>query len=587
LQQQFGTVVGKVAPNLVPPLLHFLWHWAKLIAVCFGLTLFVLMSWEYVRQFQQRPLTFLLGPPGGDSANQATGLQAEFDKHSIFGSNYLLTPVNTDGYLENYRRVAADHEGKIVGLAMDGYRDRGRGTVQTILPLDWEYLHFLCTISSLRDLGILHEASQQDRVPSEAASISPTVESAAVPISFTKWVRAVRLRIEKRSAQLAKGMEVANVARLPKIYFGPRGSGTRMIAEAVLEFANIPSDEVEATGIGDFQEMLVELRQDAIGGSFYLGPHEASSIAFAAENIPCTLISFDNSEFLEARFPYLMQGAIPASTYHFSRSEIDKELNSNHIDTVAVRRVIIAPKAMKARYAYDVALRAKEFFYNSVAHSSDGVPTFKGPAVHGGAKPLEFEHHAGSPIRLNGIAPPSWFDRNVDWLGPLVVSVMLAMLAEWTPAVTRALNRLAGRSDVTPSPVPAPADEPAGDEIAEIDAEIDTEIDTVLKELHETGDKLCDEGKSATKTELSKWQRRIKSVGQRIRAAQKSGQLADESIAKLRSRERRMWQELFVLANPPWPTPAPRKPTAKKSTKSKAKQPDERPDTDETPGSGA
>ena len=56
----------------------------------------------------------------------------------------------------------------------------------------------------------------------------------------------------------------------PLLYLGPRNSGTRSVVNIVLDSANIASDEVEAVGIADFQEMVAALRQGKIDGAFFV-----------------------------------------------------------------------------------------------------------------------------------------------------------------------------------------------------------------------------------------------------------------------------------------------------------------------------
>lgn len=549
MRQQFGGVISEVAQGLLLPFLRFLCSWFGKILPWLALICFFLITYEYVCKFRDRPVSVLLGPYGGSNANQVKRLQTEFKKWTLLGPNYALTSMHTRGYVDNYRYVSADQEGNVVGFTMDGFEEGSSYNIRTILPMDWEYLHLLIRC----DRACL----DQIKIKWPADSVTP-VNGNVQPISFTEWAANVRNAIN--DADQAEKSPV-------RLFLGPRGSGTRLLAKAVLKHANIPMKQVETTGIDDFQEMLVALRHGEIGGAFYLGPLRAHSIKTVAAELPCTLVSMDPNtvDKLMSRHPFLELAKIPISTYVFGHSSPVGE-----VITVGVRRVLVASTSMSSRDAYHIARHVQRAFPSAVARAVSGENKYEGPYGPLSASTLRFRTHEGAigdPIKP---APPSWFDRHAYWLGPLLASILLGLISEYREVLSKWTNR--HQPPAPPGgdvPVPAEPQPPtpgvgelkvAGGPSSEDGArtrppefvEIQSEIDGILKDMHEKEEDLIAANMAASESALEEWRQQIGLVYKQVHDARLSGKLDEDQSLELKERAMQLRHELEVLRQPPW-----------------------------------
>lgn len=532
-RQQTAQLMPEVVRPLALPLARFLWGWTKRMLPWLAVFSLAFVAYDYFISWRDRPVSFLLGPPGGEAANQGEKLQNEFKKWTFLGPNYSITPIHTEGFQENSTRISGDLDGKVVGFGMDGLKAGGGDGVRTILPLDWYYLHLMIRNESLeKKLGVK---------PPTAVG-----HGLAQPILFSDLVAKLR---EKK----------------PQLYLGPRSSGTRSVVNVVLDSANISSDEVEAVGIADFQEMVAALRQGKIDGAFFITALGSNTVGRATKEADCTLISFDTAAQLANSAAYLEKCEIPASTYSYPppRGALDK------VDSLAVRRVLLAPVSMSATDANEIARHVQATFPSSVSKplSEDYKYPGPGPRTTENEKRLKFDVHPGALLGTTSISPPTWFDRNAYWLAPLLFAMIVSFFGAWKADIAKWLENHSSQNgaatdqsaDETAEATADESEDKAGRQkrapaaaVASERANIEAQVSTILNDMHHAADLLLPDGELPSRASVDHWSAEINQVYQRIFSARRDGRLSVSDSLELKHRAFELQRELEFLKKPPW-----------------------------------
>ena len=139
---QWENLIQDFAQPLTMPLLRFLWSWTKrmvplFIVLTIGLSL-LLSSYQFFRQWRDRPIKMFVGPNGTTGVSQVDFIEQEMRKElSFWGPNYyVIQTLSTDGSLHNLHRVNKDIEGNVVGIATEGVELDDTSNVRTLVPLD-------------------------------------------------------------------------------------------------------------------------------------------------------------------------------------------------------------------------------------------------------------------------------------------------------------------------------------------------------------------------------------------------------------------------------------------------------------------
>ncbi|MGD9635213.1 MAG: TAXI family TRAP transporter solute-binding subunit [Pirellulales bacterium] len=545
------------------------------------------ITYDYFSKYRDHQIQFLLGPRGGDGANQSQYLKQEFKEKSFLGPNYSVSTSNTNGYLDIYRQISVDRDGTLVGFTMDGYEEGPSDSVRTILPLDWEYLHFVWRPNVVQN--------KNQPIPSNKAGTSPASSTATVtkvdgPMQLSEWAARVRGDMGKTSS--------GDSPKQYRIYLGPVDSGTRLVAQAVLRRVRIDPKDVEAIGIADFQEMLVKLHQGEINGAFYLGPCGANAIEEACKDEDCILVSIDEeiTKSLSGAYPFLQESKLPAHLYSSIKNDAQSQ---GDVTTLATRRVLVASTAMPAVDAYHIAQHVQEVFSKHVAFPVDSEQKFAGPNLTSEVTTLRYKPHAGAAVDPARPAPPTWLDRNIFWIAPLAVAIALSMLNEVKPTIAKWLESHRpgmGKVDKTP-PAVAPKDPVAGAvqaspeveakpvvepiaKVVDIPAKpvetngqmlvetesshnfaapgesqvevIAREIEHVLGEMHHLGDELFATGSMFPQELTQHWRLQIVAIHDAVIAAQRNKSISDKEADELLRGARDLRRELAVAMSLPW-----------------------------------
>ena len=561
-KQQFSGVIKDFAQPIGMPLLRFLWSWTKRMVPLLVIFSFVAIWYVFFREWRDRRVDFVIGPQGGTSAEQAYLVERELrNEWSLWGPNYAITRMYTDGFQENHRRVNADLKGNVFGFAMDGLRDVDTMNVQTILPMDWFYLHFVYRKQSLQELGLQ----------------SPTAEPGGFrqPVSLAQWSKRV-LQEKKQHAENGS-------ANWPiKLYLGPQSSGTRSVVKLVLEPCKIKLTDVAATGIADLDEMHAALKQGTIDGAFFVAPLRSALMSNIATGSDCTLISIDKAADLAKSFTFLEKGTIPSYAHQLG----DEESQLGPVQTIAVRRVLIASPYMNAGDAYRLATHVRAALGRYVP-GPDASGRLPGPDGEVSQSQLGYELHPGALVDPSKQPAPPWHERNLFWIGPLALAMLISFFSEVKADVVQWLNRhgTSGEPPREPSnngsgPSPAAQDdvrsavfeEPsvaanggdgkflaAPDEIKRLPApvpelayvQIEGLVKRLMEDMRRADDAMFLTGKAPSKRLLRAWEERIAAIARAISDARRQGKLVDhvdtlkQYVVELRLKHDFLRQPLF------------------------------------------
>lgn len=113
---------------------------AAIAALCF-------VAYREYRENRTARIDFFGSTRGSLAMGQAEKIAINLNETKTrlgLGREYAVTPIYTDGFLDNYRRIASDRVGRAVGFSVDGMGDATTDGVSLLLPLETNYLHFIC-----------------------------------------------------------------------------------------------------------------------------------------------------------------------------------------------------------------------------------------------------------------------------------------------------------------------------------------------------------------------------------------------------------------------------------------------------------
>jgi hypothetical protein len=535
------------------PFFSFLRSWLKRLVPLF-LVFFVVVSlfisfYTFFRQQRDHQLKFFVSGGTGSGADEVNRIQTEFKvQRSFLGPNYLATEFRTGGSLDSMQNVRRDQEGNAIGIAVEGIEKNATDDLRTLVPLQWCYLHFICRLKSLHDMGVDIE------YPATADG------SGVAPIPLSVWAKKYRENI----ARYGEGGEKAPEGWPFRVYVGQRNSGTRQIAEMVLENAGVPLNVVEASSyIEDIESLPEELARGRIDGAFVLERRVAT------EDLHCTLLSLDNVGDLRPDKRFLATVTIPPHIYDWSfwqdpNATINKRpvgnLHLTSAKTLAARRVLVASSRMSDSNAYYLAglVRGALDREQISEHSEDSY--WPAPDDKDIKRQLNYPLHTG--VVWNAEPGLNWFGRNAKWLGPLLLAIAISLITEIKNRVPGWLSGRSGASD----PVEPPRLLPAPTHSAPY-AEIESRIEKALDEIHDARDREIDTGEQTSADDITRWRTQIGELYRHVHLCNRAGQLVAEEKNALNMRLLQARDELELLSGPPWrPGTTRARRSAKKST---------------------
>jgi hypothetical protein len=316
------------------------WNWCRShgqsLAIAFSCGLALWLALIVYQSSFHKELVILAGPAGSSSWRSADRIASELrNTPRIPGVNYVVRVEATNGLEEIAGRITSDRQGEVIGFSQNRLNPPDR--MSMLLPLDYDYLHILCR---------------------------------------------ARFLIES-----APGLDVKNFgALLPsiepgKVFAGPPGSGTRVLAERIL--ARYGRDEAELQellhpAIDDWLEARAALKSGRVDLVFYSGPigattiediavKDKSAVLIGLEDIQSALMRHENYSYRPVKFPL---NAYSAEPWDFApggfAAQVKLQFCPAELKTIAARRLLVCSSDMPPDDAFLIAKAAQS------ALASDG-----------------------------------------------------------------------------------------------------------------------------------------------------------------------------------------------------------------------
>ena len=441
-QSELATAAAQVILNATHWLIEAVrkhWWTAMTGAVLFGMTFLIgssILTWY--GSFFAKEIVLLVGPAGSTSWRQGDDFADAIKKASpAFGLKYRVRQELTNGYDEIQHRIANDTTGTIVGFGFEAINPE-LNIPQILIPLDWEYLHVLCSRQFIIDTYSMSSRQQPLRLTDVLPEIKPG-----------------------------------------RIYLGPHESGTRRIAETILSRCGRLADEYSVPGITDWEEAEVAIATGKIDLVFYSGPLGSKTIRiFAKSSVLLNLDDMAPALSNEAGSSiWVAQLEQNTSFVNIHRSHHDAKTLLRHaslstkedddprdalkfcpeaIKTVSSRGLLICSPAMSAYDAFQIAKSVQENcrsipsnLWNSrpIQKSTDQYPVSEiSLPIHPGAKRLKQNQPYYDSIDPRGW--PQWFQAALLTLLTALVGILLGKIKEKLVLSTPPVDVAAIQEDV-------------------------------------------------------------------------------------------------------------------------------------------
>jgi hypothetical protein len=490
--KDFGAALVEFLKNI--------WLWMIVLArrhsmalVGSAIVVLALMTlWSLYRDWRTTEFVLLSGPGGSASMDDARLIKNRIEgQSSTLGAAYRVTLEETEGFEEVRRRVNSDETGRLIGFAHDGFGNAAN--VRVLLPLDNNYVHILAR------RGFINEVFD---------------EKEPVPKKIT----------------FAELMERGNILKPGRISLGPPDSGTRQLAELVLE-RHLPdvSDigRCQANGIVSWHDMRAGLNNGSIDLAFYGGRLDAGIIKNIAADGSSVMLGLDGDrDAITQGQQHLMPETFKANSYS------NGGFCPTEIETFASRRVLLCSSKMSEPTAFFLASNAREAMRVVVPDIDWVNPPPDAPRSHG----LTYRIHPGADRLRTGsaLAGVPWNSNYVLLTLALWIATELVQSANKrlrkpsadAPEQTDGKAPLNGPSAVPSSPaastVAAAAMDPVVAESASRDA-----YDSIEREIYDDVFALI-ALPPLSKSQQANWMRKVKVRRKSIEKLREEGRLLEK-----------------------------------------------------------
>jgi hypothetical protein len=444
---------------------------------------------EYSRH-NTRAIEFYIGTWRGAGREPGRLIQGQAEKQSKeFRGGYKIALRGSDGFEENRRLINQDQTGGIIGFVHEGFGDASN--LRLLLPLEWNYLHILCSADSLKQWNLRRSPS-----------------SGVKPETLTLKHLAAHLKSEK-----SRG----------RVYLGPRESGTRQLAELVLRHHGLVPDHISAPGIANWDDMRAALKTGQIDLAFKCGPLNDKVIESIAHEKSAVLVGLNGvADALVKQNEYLARETFEADSYRTG------DFCPTPLETVASRRVLVCSSAMSEQDAFYLAQAADAALRSSINIRWDTLPPSEASRK---ARDFAIRLHPGAQSFQQGATPTRVWAQYGFILTPIAVFLSVELL-RWLglriPSVPEAGPRAPEPGTGTPpSGDPAAADDAAAGAKGESYQEFLNEIDTRWEEI-------VDIPLAEARRRRQEWLKTVSDLRQRVNAARKANTLSANQWEKLR-----------------------------------------------------
>ncbi len=373
-------------------------------------------TWTFICELNTRKITFLMGEHGSPSERDAKLIQTKIKETTGRWWPTFVTLESTAGYEENRERIDADTTGKVVGFAYDGFQKSQY--VRTVLPLDKRYLHILCRKEFVEKM--LRKSNAQKTQNGTDDGTAKRKKSLQNGVLFRDLVAAMRERDYQKS-------------RPGRVFFGPKGSVTRQIAEIVLKHFKLDPGKLRCNGIGDFEEMRAAFSRKQIDVAFSSSQFGSEYVRQIAQDGGCVLVGLDGDR------DAIIQdnpGMLPVSFQE--NSYVNGDFCPRKLQTIGARRVLICSREMRDKDAHFIGSMTAEALRHTIPEIEwENVP----PEVKRRmSEPLTFQLHPGAELIRAKEEPSQWGEGVRAFLATLLV-VVLTKFLQWLDARKKARKK--------------------------------------------------------------------------------------------------------------------------------------------------
>jgi TRAP-type uncharacterized transport system substrate-binding protein len=480
----------------------FGWVSANANSVRTALLLVVIAAllWNYYRHAATRNITILSGPGGGTGAVDAKKLAQRFEQSSrIYREMYSVAIQPTAGFEENRQAISEDPLGKTIAFAHDGFGPSDR--VRVLLPLEFNFLHIICHREFLREA--------RGARPLEVAWRMEGSSDVRGDFRLT-WAQSNKERPLTFDQLVPLLQEKAG-----RVYFGPRESGTRQMAEIVARQFNLPVRKLASYSYTSFDDMRIALRRHDIDVAFYCGPLNAEIMRLIAEDGQSTLVGLSpevQSAILQAR-PNLSDARFTAHSY------LHGEFCPDELATIASRRVIICSSLMGDRLAFRLASLSYEAL-------RDNLPELQWQNVPPAATStrLAYQIHPGADrFRL---------EEPITWLPPTLQSILALVLIWSLTEVLASVSRRLKESEAEQEP-PPPQDVGDAPPAPETPPSPSHEFKSLQEKIELLAGQLPTSPEGVGRKQRIGWRRNTEQILSEIRQARVGGRLSEREFDSL------------------------------------------------------
>jgi TRAP-type uncharacterized transport system substrate-binding protein len=466
--------------------------------------------YHFVSESLQQRVTLLTGPEGSFNSEIGETLHDQFLQQPawrLWGRSFDLTVHDTNGSQQNRSRVDRDQQGRLLGIALDGFANTPN--VRTMLHLT--------------DIPLLVLASPTFLAKAADAKASHGFGPIAAQAFFQKLLLtkptgtvADAAPVEITFAQIADYFQ--NHRDQPhRFYLGPVGSGTRTLAKTVLDSYKIPWQDVDRFSQLDFVQAAYGIQDERLDVAFFLLPTQTDFIVEMLRRGNARLVGLDQTEGFVSNNHYLHEQTLTEGLF-------GSNMPSRPLATVQARVVLICSKSMPNNDAYWLTRSIANFLVQDEAIgpslAADLTP---------GANRTSYEMHEGARMFHEQREP--WYiagsRQSIHWLLGTAGALALTLLAAVAqPYVSQFFGPRATSGSGTQSESP-PAEKPAPQAFGE------AKPDTPSK-LQRQADELCTEIESvsppATADQIAAFSDRLDDLDRAVRAAKPSSKREASSL---------------------------------------------------------
>jgi TRAP-type uncharacterized transport system substrate-binding protein len=349
-------------------------HHIQILFGLIGLSLLLSAYWFYQAR-SRRNVILYTGSIDSDSYRRGMEIRKHFETHpASWFVDYDIEVRQSAGLPENRQFVTDAKVGEIVlGFDQDGFSPPPN--VRTLFPMTDVTLHVL---------------------------IKRTPESGTVPYQPVEEIQTLQQLIDLRRR--------TDGHKHLRFFLGPKGSGTRLLAETVLQRYSVKIPEVSAGEQLSWPAAYEALRRGELDVIFDSSEVGSPSMADKARENSFRLISLDHVKGIVQGQQSLLHKEIQPGAY-----TVDGRFSNKLTETVSTQRIIICSESLKEFDAYYLTLGIQETFRNAVPI----VPWDKKPIIPGAGLIVPL-HPGATQVRDKSSEPLVIFQNflysNLQWI---------------------------------------------------------------------------------------------------------------------------------------------------------------------------